>query len=39
MFNSWKEINHPIGSPIHTRMINSLNKSFKIIANSNFTKI
>ena len=33
-----KEINHPIGSPIHTRMINSLNKSFKIIANSNFTK-
>ncbi len=33
-----KEINHNIGTHVHTRMIKSLNKSFKIIANSKFTK-
>ena len=33
-----KEINHPIGSILNTRMINSLSKAQHIIANSIFTK-
>lgn len=33
-----KEINHPIGSPLNIRMLNSLAKSKYIIANSEFTK-
>ena len=33
-----KEINHPKGSLLHTRMINSLKKATYVIANSNFTK-
>ncbi|MFL2889628.1 MAG: glycosyltransferase family 4 protein [Pelagibacteraceae bacterium] len=33
-----KEINHPRGSSLNKRMLNSLNKSDYIISNSNFTK-
>ncbi|MAK12829.1 MAG: glycosyl transferase [Candidatus Pelagibacter sp.] len=33
-----KEINHPNGSPLNTRMLNSLTKSKYVIANSVFTK-
>ena len=33
-----KEINHPIGSSMHKRVINSLKKADLIIANSRFTK-
>ena len=33
-----KEINHPTGSSLNIRMINSLNKANYVIANSNFTK-
>lgn len=33
-----KEINHPNGSPLNIRMLNSLAKSKYIIANSEFTK-
>ena len=33
-----KEINHPLGSSLNKRMLNSLNKANYVIANSNFTK-
>tara|TARA_B100000963_G_scaffold264457_1_gene232622 strand:+ start:4594 stop:5694 length:1101 start_codon:yes stop_codon:yes gene_type:complete len=33
-----KEINHPNGSPLNIRMLNSLSKTKYIIANSEFTK-
>ena len=33
-----KEINHPLGTSLNKRMINSLNKADYVIANSHFTK-
>ncbi len=33
-----KEINHPLGSALNKRMLNSLNKADFVIANSSFTK-
>ena len=33
-----KEINHPKGSPLNIRMLNSLKKAKYVIANSEFTK-
>jgi len=33
-----KEINHPLGSNLNKRMLNSLNKADFVIANSSFTK-
>ena len=33
-----KEINHPLGSSLNKRLINSFKKTKFIIANSNFTK-
>ena len=33
-----KEINHPVGSSLNKRMLNSLNKANHVIANSKFTK-
>ena len=33
-----KEINHPLGSSLNKRMLNSLNKADYVIANSKFTK-